>query len=63
MENIKLETTGKKHTKTLDTLAVDIKNLIENISKVKPAKVSEEQLNRFLTNILKKIYKNERNNI
>ena len=51
MENIKLETTGQKHTKTLDTLAVDIKNLIANISKGKPAKVSEEQLNRFLTNI------------
>ena len=51
MENIKLETTGQKHTKTLDTLAVDIKKLIANISKGKPAKVSEEQLNRFLTNI------------
>ena len=44
MENIKLETTGQKHTKTLDTLAVDIKRLIANISKGKPAKVSEEQL-------------------
>ena len=51
MENIKLETTGQKHTKTLDTLAIDIKKLIANISKGKPAKVSEEQLNRFLTNI------------
>ena len=35
MENIKLETTGQKHTKTLDTLAVDIKRLIANISKGK----------------------------
>ena len=35
MENIKLETTGQKHTKNIATLADDIKQLIANISKGK----------------------------
>jgi hypothetical protein len=51
MENTKSETTGQKHTKSLDTLAIDIKQLIANISKGKSAKVSEEQMNIFLGNI------------
>ena len=51
MENIKLETTGQKHTKSIDTLATDIKKLIADISKGKPAKVSEEQVDKFRTNI------------
>ena len=51
MENIKLETTGQKHTKNIATLADDIKQLIANISKGKSAKITDEQMNKFLGNI------------
>ena len=49
--SIKLETTGKKHTKTLDTLVPDINNLLTNLGDGKKLKVSDEQLNKFLSNI------------
>tara|TARA_R110002049_G_scaffold92699_2_gene229751 strand:- start:50 stop:979 length:930 start_codon:yes stop_codon:yes gene_type:complete len=48
MENIKSETTGQKR---IDTVAVDIKSLIAGISNGKPAKVTEENMNKFLDNI------------
>ena len=48
MENIKSETTGQKR---IDTVAVDIKSLIAGISNGKPAKVTEENMNKFLNNI------------
>ena len=51
MENIKLGTTGQKHTKNIATLADDIKQLIANISKGKSAKITDEQMNKFLDNI------------
>ena len=35
---IKLETTGKKHTKTLDTLVPDINNLLTNLGDGKKLK-------------------------
>ena len=46
-----METTGKKHTKTLDTLVPDINNLLTNLGDGKKLKVSDEQLNKFLSNI------------
>ena len=48
MANIKSETTGQKR---IDTIATDIKNLVAGISNGKPAKVTEENMERFLTNI------------
>lgn len=48
MENIKSETTGQKR---IDTVAKDIKSLIAGISNGKPAKVTEENMNKFLDNI------------
>ena len=48
MENIKSETTGQKR---IDTVAKDIKSLIAGISNGKPAKVTEENMNKFLNNI------------
>ena len=48
MENIKSETTGQKH---IDSVAKDIKSLIAGISNGKPAKVTEENMNKFLNNI------------
>lgn len=46
-----METTGKKHTKTLDTLVPDINNLLTNLGDGKKLEVSDEQLNKFLSNI------------
>ena len=48
MENIKSETTGQKR---IDSVAKDIKSLIAGISNGKPAKVTEENMNKFLDNI------------
>ena len=48
MENIKSETTGQKR---IDTIATDIKNLVAGISNGKPANVTEENMDKFLTNI------------
>tara|TARA_R110002012_G_scaffold298620_1_gene497164 strand:+ start:2121 stop:3050 length:930 start_codon:yes stop_codon:yes gene_type:complete len=48
MENIKSETTGQKR---IDSVAKDIKSLIAGISNGKPAKVTEENMNKFLNNI------------
>ncbi len=48
MENIKSETTGQKH---IDTIATDIKKLVAGISNGKPANVTEENMNKFLSNI------------
>ena len=49
MENIKSETTGQKR---IDTIATDIKKLVSGISNGKPAKVTEENMDRFLKNCL-----------
>jgi len=46
-----LETTGKKHTKTLDTLIPDINKLLTGLAEGKQLKVSEDKLNKFLSNI------------
>ena len=46
-----METTGKKHTKTLDTLVPDINKLLTNLGDGKKLNVSDEQLNKFLKNI------------
>ena len=46
-----METTGKKRTKTLDTLVPDINNLLTNLGDGKKLEVSDEQLNKFLINI------------
>jgi len=51
MESIKLETIGKKHTKSLDTLIPDIYKLLANVSENKKVKVTDKQLNKFLNNI------------
>ena len=48
MVNIKSETTGQKR---IDTIATDIKKLVSGISNGKPAKVTEENMDRFLKNI------------
>jgi len=48
MENIKSEVTGQKH---ISTLATDIKSLIANISDGTPAKITEENMDKFLANI------------
>jgi len=48
MENIKSETTGQKR---IDTIATDIKTLVAGISNGKPANVTEENMDKFLTNI------------
>ena len=48
MENIKLETTGQKHS---STVADDIKKLIADISNGKPAPITEENMNDFLNNV------------
>ena len=48
MENIKSETTGQKR---IDTVATDIKKLVAGISNGKPANVTEENMDKFLTNI------------
>ena len=50
MENIKVETTGKKHTKTLDTLVEDINNVLTGISSGIKPDVKEEQIDKFLEN-------------
>ena len=46
-----METTGKKHTKSLDTLVPDINKLLVNLTYKKKVNVSEEQLSKFLNNI------------
>jgi hypothetical protein len=46
-----VETTGKKHTKTIDTLVPDINKLLSNLGDGKKLEVSDEQLNKFLKNI------------
>ena len=46
-----METTGKKHTKSLDTLIPDINKLLVNLTYKKKVNVSEEQLSKFLNNI------------
>ena len=46
-----METTGKKRTKTLDTLVPDINNLLTNLGDGKKLEVSDEKLNKFLSNI------------
>jgi len=51
MGSIKLETIGKKHTKSLDTLVPDIYKLLINLTYKKKVNVTEEQLNKFLNNI------------
>jgi len=48
MENIKSETTGQKR---IDTIATDIKKLVAGISNGKPANVTEENMDKFLSNI------------
>ncbi len=50
MENIKVETTGKKHTKTLDTLVEDINSVLTGISSGIKPDVKEEQIDKFLEN-------------
>jgi len=51
MGSIKLETIGKKHTKSLDTLIPDIYKLLTNLTYKKKVKVTEEQLDKFLNNV------------
>jgi len=48
MENIKSETTGQKR---IDTIATDIKKLVAGISNGKPANVTEDNMDKFLSNI------------
>ena len=43
-------TTGKKHTKTLDTLVDDVNNILTGISSGKAPDVKEEQIDKFLNN-------------
>ena len=45
-----METTGKKHTKSLDTLIPDINKLLVNLTYKKKVNVREEQLSKFLIN-------------
>ena len=45
-----METTGKKHTKTLDTLVEDINNVLTGISSGIKPEVKEEQVDKFLEN-------------
>ena len=45
-----METTGKKHTKTLDTLVDDINDILVGISSGKAPDVKEEQIDKFLNN-------------
>jgi len=45
-----VETTGKKHTKTLDTLVEDINSVLTNISSGVKPDVKEEQIDKFLNN-------------
>ena len=49
-----METTGKKHTKTLDTLVPDINKLLTNLGDGKKLNVSDEQLKELNVNIKKK---------
>ena len=51
MGSIELETIGKKHTKSLDTLIPDIYKLLVNVSENKKVTVTDKQLNKFLNNI------------
>lgn len=45
-----METTGKKHTKTLDTLVEDINSVLTGISSGVKPDVKEEQIDKFLNN-------------
>ena len=53
MVNIKSETTGQKR---IDTVATDIKKLIAGISNGKPAKVTEENMDRLIQYLEKLLY-------
>lgn len=55
MGSIKLATTGKKLTKTLDTLVPDINQLLIDLANSKKLKVSDNQLNKFLENVKESI--------
>ena len=46
-----MATTGKKPTKTVDTLVPDINKLLIGLSNNKKLKVSEKQLNSLLNNL------------
>jgi hypothetical protein len=45
-----METTGKKHTKKLDTLIDDMNGILSGISSGKAPEVKEEQIDKFLNN-------------
>ena len=45
-----METTGKKHTKKLDTLIDDMNSILSGISSGKAPEVKEEQIDKFLNN-------------
>ena len=45
MGSIKLVTTGKKPTKTVDTLVPDINKLLVGLANNKKLKISDKQLN------------------
>ena len=47
----KIGNNWKEHTKTLDTLVPDINNLLTNLGDGKKLEVSDEKLNKFLSNI------------
>jgi hypothetical protein len=51
MGSIKLVTTGKKPTKTVDTLVPDINKLLVGLANNKKLKISDKQLDGFLKNI------------
>jgi hypothetical protein len=51
MGSIKLATTGKKPTKTVDTLVPDINKLLVGLANNKKLKISDKQLDGFLKNI------------
>ena len=51
MGSIKLATTGKKPTKTVDTLVPDINKLLTGLANNKKLKISDKQLDEFLKNI------------
>ena len=45
-----METTGKKHTKKLDTLIDDMNGILSGISSGEAPEVKEEQIDKFLNN-------------
>ena len=50
MEYINRETTGKKHTKKLDTVIDDMNGILSGISSGEAPEVKEEQIDKFLNN-------------